>query len=466
MKKIALHWKILIAMLIGIMWAILSGYMGWNQFTSDWINPFGVIFINILKFLAVPLVLFSIVTGVANLGDPSRLGRMGAKTLVMYLITTMFSVTVGLVLVNLFQPGKSSNPEITKIHRLEYELWAQENGVPVKDNKRLLDKVSPDIIEKVRSKISSNLEKEEYKAILKKNVIKNQAVNRGPLQPLVDMVPSNIVKALSDGKLMLQVIFFALFFGIAMILMPKEQTATVRSFFENMNDIFIKMVHIVMDYAPFFVFCLMAGVLAKSADNLNELFEVFKALGSYTLLVFGGLMLMLFGFYPLLLKVFRVPISYKNFFKGLSPAQFLAFSTSSSAATLPVTIECVNENLEVPEKVTDFVLPIGATVNMDGTSLYQAIAVIFLAQYHGVDLSIVQQLGIVATATLASIGAAAVPSAGLIMLMIVLESVGLNPLWVAIVFPVDRILDMCRTVVNVTSDATVSAIIARTEKLM
>jgi len=210
----------------------------------------------------------------------------------------------------------------------------------------------------------------------------------------------------------------------------------------------------------------MAGVLAKSANNLNELTDIFVQLGYYSIVVFGGLLFMLFVFYPLFMKLFGVKIGYKAFFKGLSPAQFLAFSTSSSAATLPVTIECVNDNLKVPEEVTDFVLPIGATVNMDGTSLYQAVAVIFLAQYHDVDLDLMQQLGIVATATLASIGAAAVPSAGLIMLMIVLDSIGLNPLWVALVLPVDRILDMCRTVINVTSDAAVSAIIAKSEKLM
>lgn len=175
---------------------------------------------------------------------------------------------------------------------------------------------------------------------------------------------------------------------------------------------------------------------------------------------------MLFGFYPLLYKIFKVKIKYLDFFRGLAPAQFLAFSSSSSAATLPVTIKCVNENLEVPEEATDFVLPIGATVNMDGTSLYQAVAVIFLANYHDVDLSLLQQLSIVGLATLSSIGAAAVPSAGLVMLMIVLDSVGLNPLWVAIILPVDRILDMCRTVINVTSDATVSAIVAKSEGMM
>tara|TARA_R110002072_G_scaffold302989_1_gene490758 strand:+ start:8891 stop:10291 length:1401 start_codon:yes stop_codon:yes gene_type:complete len=463
MKNLALHWKILIAMVLGIIWSIISGAMGWNSFTADWIDPFGVIFINILKFIAVPLVLFSIITGVAGLGDPSKLGRMGAKTLGMYLITTVISVSVGLILVNTFTPGVQSNEEIRINNRLKYEVWAFDSEVEVKDGQNLMATVSEDRINEIRDKLNSDLESKDYQKASMKNKQKNANKDEGPLQPLVDMVPSNIVQALGSGSLMLQVIFFALFFGIAMILMPKEKTETVRFFFNGMNDIFIKMVHIVMDYAPFFVFCLMAGVLAKSADTLDELLEIFVALGYYTLLVFSGLMLMLFGFYPLLLKVFGVKIAYRDFFKGLSPAQFLAFSTSSSAATLPITIECVTDNLKIPEKVSDFVLPIGATVNMDGTSLYQAIAVIFLAQYHDVDLSMLQQLGIVATATLASIGAAAVPSAGLIMLMIVLDSIGLNPLWIAIVFPVDRILDMCRTVVNVTSDATVSAIIAKSE---
>jgi len=465
MRKLALHWKILIAMILGILWSILSGGLGWNQFTENWIDPFGTIFINILKFIAVPLVLFSIITGVAGLGDPSKLGRMGAKTLGMYLITTVFSVSVGLLLVNFFGPGVQNNEETKLNHRLEYEVWALDNNIEVKDGRNLMATVSLEKVTEIRAKISSDMSTDEYQKAAMKNDSKNANKKKGPLQPLIDMVPSNLIQALGNGKLMLQVIFFALFFGIAMILLPKEKTETVNAFFQNMNDIFVKMVHIIMDYAPFFVFCLMAGILAKSADTLDELVDIFVALSYYTLLVFSGLMLMLFGFYPLLLRVFGVKMKYSTFFKGLSPAQFLAFSTSSSAATLPVTIECANDNLKIPEKVTDFVLPIGATVNMDGTSLYQAIAVIFLAQYHDVDLTLVQQLGIVATATLASIGAAAVPSAGLIMLMIVLDSIGLNPLWIAIVLPVDRVLDMCRTVVNVTSDVTVSAIIAKSENI-
>lgn len=466
MRKLALHWKILIAMLLGIIWAIISGYSNLNGFTADWIDPFGTIFINCLKFIAVPLVLFSIITGVAGLGDPSKLGRMGFKTLGLYLITTVFSVSVGLIIVNALKPGVQTNEATRITHRLEYEVWANDNNIPIKDGKHIMESATEEQLIVVRKKLQADASSEDYKKLSEKNELAKSNKSKGPLQPLVDIVPDNLVIALGDGKLMLQVIFFTLFFGISLILLPKEKTEVVRSFFDGMNEVFVKMVHIVMRAAPFFVFCLMAGVLAKSADTLDELLDIFVQMGMYALVVFSGLIFMLFVFYPLMMRAFGVKIGYRKFFQGMSPAQFLAFSTSSSAATLPVTIECVNENLKVPEKVSDFVLPIGATVNMDGTSLYQAVAVIFLAQYHDVDLSIVQQLGIVATATLASIGAAAVPSAGLIMLMIVLDSVGLNPLWVAIVLPVDRILDMCRTVVNVTSDATVAAIIAKSEKMM
>ena len=462
MIKIGLHWKILIAMFLGVIWSLLSGYFGLNNFTLNWINPFGVIFINLLKLIAIPLVLFSIVTGVIGLSDPSKLGRMGLKTLGLYLITTVFSVSVGLIMVNFFVPGYNYNSDTRVNNRLEYEIWAAKNKIEVKDGRNLIVNSSEEKLKKIRLKLNSDSNKKEYKEISEKQI--NQ--KKGPLQPLVDIVPSNLIKALGNGKLMLQVIFFALFFGIALIMIPSEKTKIARHFFHNMNDIFIKMVYIVMNFAPFFVFCLMSGVLAKSADTFDELIDIFIQLGFYSFVVLGGLLFMLFVFYPLLLKIFGVKIGYRNFFAGMSAAQFLAFSTSSSAATLPVTINCVNNNLKIPSSVSDFVLPIGATVNMDGTSLYQAVAVIFLAQYHDVDLSVLQQLGIVLTATLASIGSAAVPSAGLIMLMIVLDSVGLNPIWVAIVFPVDRILDMCRTVINVTSDATVSAIIAKTEKLI
>lgn len=467
MRNLALHWKILIAMALGVIWALISGKFGWNDFTSDWIDPFGTIFINCLKFIAVPLVLFSIITGVAGMGDPTKLGRIGGKTLGLYLVTTVFSISMGLLLVNLFSPGTQSNEQTRLKNRLQYELWAEESGIDVKDGRHELKTATPEQIANANKELSASKESKEYKTAEAKRQ-KADAAKRGdgPLQPLVDMVPENLIISMSDGRFMLQVIFFALLFGISLAFLPKEKTRNVADFFEGMNEVFVKMVHIIMKAAPFFVFCLMAGVLAKSADSLDELLGIFVKLLGYSLVVLLGLTMMLFLFYPLLTRLFGVKIGYRKFFQGMSPAQFLAFSTSSSAATLPVTIECVNENLGVPEESTDFVLPIGATVNMDGTSLYQAVAVIFLAQFFDVDLSITQQLGIVVTATLASIGAAAVPGAGLIMLMVVLESVGLNPMWVAIVLPMDRILDMCRTVVNVTSDATVAAIIAKSEKMM
>lgn len=466
-KRSFLTLYILIAMALGVVWALISGKFGWNDFTSDWIDPFGTIFINCLKFIAVPLVLFSIITGVAGMGDPAKLGRIGGKTLGLYLFTTVFSISMGLILVNLFSPGTQTNEKSRLKNRLQYELWAQESGIPVKDGRHELKTATPAQITNASSELNASKETKEYKAAESKQQKAEVAKSgEGPLQPLVDVVPENLIISMSDGRFMLQVIFFALLFGISLAFLPKDKTKTVSKFFDGMNEVFVKMVHIIMRAAPFFVFCLMAGVLAKSADSLDELLGIFVKLLGYSLVVLVGLSVMLFAFYPLFMRLFGVKIGYRKFFQGLSPAQFLAFSTSSSAATLPVTIECANENLGIPEESTDFVLPIGATVNMDGTSLYQAVAVIFLAQFFDVDLSITQQLGIVLTATLASIGAAAVPGAGLIMLMVVLESVGLNPTWVAIVLPMDRILDMCRTVVNVTSDVSVSAIIAKSEKMM
>ena len=277
------------------------------------------------------------------------------------------------------------------------------------------------------------------------------------------MVPENLVLSISDNGLMLQVIFFAIFFGITLIMIPSEQSDPVIAFINGTNEVFLKMVDLVMKAAPYFVFALLAGVIARMADTPAQVFEIFKGLGFYSLTVMIGLLFMIFIFYPLVITLFIKKLSYREFFKNISPAQFLAFSTSSSAATLPVTLECVEENMGVSKNVASFVLPIGATVNMDGTSLYQAVAVIFLAQLHLVDLTFTQQLTIVLTATLASIGSAAVPSAGLVMLIIVLQSVGLNPAWIAIIFPVDRILDMFRTVVNVTGDATVSTLVASSE---
>ncbi|MCM5663336.1 dicarboxylate/amino acid:cation symporter [Galbibacter mesophilus] len=465
MKKLALHWQIIIGLVLGVVWAILSSKLGWSQFTIDWIAPFGTIFINLLKLIAVPLVLFSIINGVANIGDPSSLGRMGGKTLLAYLTTTVLAVGLGLLLVNLIKPGKLIDEESRIDNRISYELWAASENLQIKDGVNYLqDPMFLDRAQKI-----SDLSRAELKdaSVSEKMETANETKESGPLQPLVDIVPDNIFTSLGDNGLMLQVIFFALFFGISLLFIPDDKSKPVMAFVDGTMEVFLKMVELIMKAAPFFVFALLAGVVSKMAgDDIGKVIEIFKGLSWYSLTVFLGLILMIFVVYPGIFKIFIRVVSYFGFFKAVSPAQTLAFSTSSSAATLPVTMECVEDNLGVDKKITSFVLPIGATVNMDGTCLYQAVAVVFLAQMHMIDLTIGQQLTIVLTATLASIGSAAVPSAGLVMLIIVLQSVGLNPAWIGIILPVDRILDMIRTVVNVTGDATVCSLIAKSEGML
>lgn len=459
--KFPLHIRIIFGLILGIAWSFLSTYLGWNQFTISWISPFGDIFIRLLKFIAVPLVLFSIIAGVSGLKDVSKLGKLGGKTLLTYLLTTMTAVGVGLLIGNLGAPGKFVDDGQRLKNRLQYELWANENNVVIKDGQSYLtDPAHADLVQELKEKVDFNVNTDK---IADKLETAEQSKDEGPLKFLVDMVPENIILSISNNKLMLQVIFFAIFFGITLVMIPPDKSKPVIDFVNGANEVFLRMVDVVMKVAPFFVFALLAGVIAKMANTVQEVLDIFIGLGTYSIGVVAGLFFMIFIFYPLLVTLIVKRISYKQFFKNISPAQFLAFSTSSSAATLPVTMECVEENMGVSKSISSFVLPIGATVNMDGTSLYQAVAVIFLAQLHMIDLDLGQQLTIILTATLASIGSAAVPSAGLVMLIIVLQSVGLNPAWIAIIFPVDRILDMCRTVVNVTGDASVSTLIAASE---
>ncbi len=452
MKKIPLHFQIIIGLVLGVVWALLSSSFGWSKFTINWIDPFGLIFIRLMKLIAVPLVLFSIIQGVSGLSNINKLGRIGIKTLATYIVTTVLAITVGLLIANIVKPGALVNQEQRLLNRKNYEAWvAKKDGVEILDNRKLSN--SEEI----------NSQKEDQFLIEKLETVQKRK-EQGPLQFLVDMVPENLFSSLGDNALMLQVIFFGIFFGLCMLMLPESKITVLSGVLEALSEIFLKMVDVVMRGAPFFVFALLAGQVSKMAgDSPGGVIEIFKGLGWYSLCVLLGLAIILFGIYPVVVSSVVKKINYKKFFKALSPAQLLAFSSSSSAATLPVTIECVNDNLGVSKEISSFVLPIGATVNMDGTSLYQSVAVLFLAQLHMVDLNPGQQLIIVLTATLASIGSAAVPSAGLIMLIIVLESVGLNPAWIAIIFPVDRILDMCRTVINVTGDATVATIIASSE---
>jgi len=459
MKRIGLHWQVVLGLAAGALFAWLSITFGWNAFTLGYLLPWGQIFVNLLKMIAVPLVLFSIVGGVASLGDVRKLGRLGGKTLGLYVITTVAAVGTGLVLVNLFKPGSRGSDDLALDNRLRYEIWRDANGIPAVDDIRKID--DPALADRIAALRTTEGVSDPW--LTEKLEQASGAAEQPPLQPLVDLVPSNIFEALADVN-MLQIIFFAVFFGAIVTGLPERKKAVVLDTFEALNDVFIQMVHAVMRGMPFFVFALMAGQIVRSAGTDPELFlELLGFLLRYGAVVVLGLALFLFVVYPGLVALFTKEVSFRGFMRSMRDAQLTAFSTSSSMATLPVTMECVHEKLGVSRRVSSFVLPIGATVNMDGTSLYQGVAVIALAQFHGIDLSWAQQSGILLTATAASIGAAAVPSAGLVMLLMVLESVGLNPAWIALIFPIDRILDMCRTTVNVTGDAVVASIVASGE---
>lgn len=414
MKKLALHWQILIGMVLGVIFALILSNFSWgSQFIKDWVKPFGNIFINALKLIAVPLILASLIKGVSDLKDISKLSKMGLRTISLYIGTTIVAVSIGLIIVNIIKPGSS-------------------------------------ITEQTRTELVQNYSVEAKSA--QDEAEKQQET--GPLQMLEDIVPSNIIGASSDNSNMLQVIFFAVFFGIGLILIPEEKSKPVKDFFDGFNEVILKLIDLIMLAAPYGVFALLAALVVEAPSA-----DLFKALGMYAITVIIGLLLVM-AFYLLLVWVFtkRKPSFFIN---GISPAQLLAFSTSSSAATLPVTMERVEEHLGVEEEVSSFVLPIGATINMDGTSLYQAVAAVFIAQAFGMDLSLAAQLGIIVTATLASIGSAAVPGAGMVMLVIVLAQAGIPEAGLALIFAIDRPLDMCRTTVNITGDAAVSMVVAK-----
>jgi Na+/H+-dicarboxylate symporter len=415
MKNLAMHWKIVIGMLLGLLFGLIMKNLELNGFVVDWIKPFGTIFINLLKMIAVPLIVVSLIVGLADLKDISKLSKLGSRTVFFYLCSTVVAVTIGLVLANVIKPGKFINDE---------------------SRQSLIDNFSGDASQKIEMAVTTK--------------------NSGPLQPLIDIVPDNFFQALSDNTSMLQVIFFVILLGIGLILIEEKKAKPVVDFFKGMNEVIMKIIDIIMLFSPYGVFALMAALMVEIPD-----FSTLGALGIYGLTVLLGLFIMTFVFYPTLLMIFA-KVSPIKFFKAIAPAQLLAFSTSSSAATLPVTMECVTENLGVDEEVSSFVLPLGATVNMDGTSLYQAVAAIFIAQAmlpEALDLQ--TQLMIIVTATLASIGSAGVPSAGMVMLVIVLGQAGIPEAGLALIFAIDRPLDMCRTVVNVTSDSTIATIVAK-----
>lgn len=423
LKKIPLHTQIIAGLVLGLVFGLVVIRTDIPpSFTIDFIKPIGTVFINALKMIAMPLVLASLIIGVSNLGDISKLSRIGGKTIFTFIITTVVAISVGLTLVNVFQPGKS---------------------LPVETRESLMSLYEGDVS--------------------KKSDAAAKFQEQSPLQPIVDMVPENFFLATTDNAAMLQVVFFAIIAGIALLQIPKSKASPVIAFFDGFNDVIIQIVNYIMLIAPYGVFALMASLIVEIAgDNPDSAFDLLYALLKYSLIVLGGLFFMMLVVYPLLLKSFtRVP--YLQFFKSIRPAQLLAFSTSSSSATLPVTMKIAEEELGVSEEISSFVLPLGATINMNGTSLYQSVAAVFIAQALGMDLSFSQQLMIVLTSTLAAIGSAGVPGAGLIMLIVVLESIGVPAAGIALIMAPDRILDMFRTVINVTGDVVVTTVVASTE---
>jgi Na+/H+-dicarboxylate symporter len=419
-----LHWQIILGLILGLLFGVVAAAVGWGGFVAAWVRPFGTIFITGLKLIAVPLVLASLITGVASLSDLRKLSRIGGKTIGIYMVTTAVAVSLGVLLADVAQPGKAFSPE------LRDDLVGAFGG-----------------------------DAEARMASIEEIGVRE----RGPLQFLVDAVPENVFFAFSDNANMLQVVVVALLLGIGLVQVPRERGAPVLAFFEGLNDVVIRLVDLIMLLAPIGVFALLADtIVSVGGDDPARILGLLQGLATYCIVVVLGLAIHTVVVYPTLLKLFT-PMGLKTFFQGIAPAQLVAFSTSSSGATLPVTMERCEEKLGVSEEVSSFVLPLGATINMDGTALYQAIATLFIAQAFGLDLGLGAQLTIVLTAVLASIGTAAVPGAGIIMLVIILEAVGVPAAGIALILGVDRILDMCRTVTNVTGDATIATVVAASE---
>lgn len=414
LPKLQLYTKILIGLILGVIVGIVSNQVGISPFFSTYIKPFGSAFIRLISMVVVPLVFASLFVGTASLNDIRKLGRIGGKTIAYYLCTTAIAIIIGLVLANIFKPGSGLTKETQDQLLANYSAEAQ-------------------------TKIDTALKKP------------------GIAETLIDIIPTNPMRSLTEGE-MLQIIFFALILGIAITLIPHEKAGPVIKFFDGVNEAMIKLVHIIMEFAPYGVFALIVSIIGEF--GLGILGPLFK----YSIIVIVGLFLHIAITYTLALKIFtKGRVNLKKFFRGIRPAQLIAFSSSSSSATLPVTMECVEENIGVSKEISSFVLPLGATINMDGTALYQGVAAVFIAQVFGMDLSIGQQLTIVLMATLASIGAAGVPGVGMITLTMVLKQIGIPLEGIALILGVDRILDMCRTIVNITGDAACATVVGFSE---
>ena len=413
-KSFPLYLQILAGMILGIIIGLVALQLNGEQFVAYWIVPWGQIFIRLLQLIAIPLIFVSLIKGIMGLESIRSFSRLGVKTILLYLFTTVVAVVIGLSVGLIVKPGK------------------------------LVD----------RSKIEF---KSDYKAFVEEKKIEaEETQGKGPLGFLDDIIPNNIVNAASNNSSMLQVIFFAVFFAVATLAIPKEKTKTVMSFFEGLNDIIFRMVDYIIAFAPIGVTALMAGLMVSYGGEIS----VFMALGAYALCVIGAILLMVLFFYPILIHFFS-KISITKFMRAIYPVQLFAFTTSSSAATLPFTMETVEKELEVSKETASFVLPVGTTINMDGTSCYQAVSILFIAQVLGIDLSLQQIFTVVGMTILSSIGTPAIPGGSFVILTMVLTSVGIPPEGLALIIGIDRPLDMLRTAVNVTGDAVVSVIVDR-----
>lgn len=418
-RSIPVYLQIIIGMIVGVIAGFFALRFDGGKFTDNWIVPWGRLFIRLLQLIAVPLVFVSLVKGVLHLKSIQRFSRMGLKTVSLYLVTTIVAVLLGVSMGSLVKPGNIVD-KTEVIHLQESYLTAVEE----------------------KEKAAEQLQKE------------------GPLSFLNDIVPSNFISAASDNTKMLQIIFFALFFALAALSVAQEKIEIVVRFFDSLNLIILRMVDYIIRLAPYGVAALMTGLVTSFGGSMS----IFTALGAYALTVIAALFILLAVFYPLLVHFFT-SIKVKHFFKSMYPVQLFAFTTSSSAASLPYNMETVEKKLGVSEESTSFVLPVGATINMDGTSCYQAIAVLFIAQVLNIDLSLAQLLIIVGMTVLSSIGTPAIPGGSYVILAMVLTSVGIPAEGLALIIGIDRPLDMLRTSVNVTGDAAVSLIVDKKSKV-
>ncbi|MDL2299959.1 dicarboxylate/amino acid:cation symporter [Bacteroides sp. OttesenSCG-928-E20] len=421
MKKviIPLYLRILIGMIVGIVIGIVAlAFDGGVPFINAWIKPWGQVFIKLLQLIAVPLVFASLVKGVTGLQDISRFAKIGMRTVVLYITTTLFAISVGLIVVLTIKPGNLFDSAKAEEMQQNYqEVVAQQKQASEQEDKQ------------------------------------------GPLAFLNEVIPDNIVSAAGNNRKMLQVIFFAVLFGLAALSIPRKQAEPVLKVIDSIYDIILKMVDFIINLAPYGVFALMAALVTDYSGDLS----VFGALGLYAVTVITGLLLLMFVFYPTLVHFFtRIKVSH--FIKSMYPVQLLAFTTSSSSATLPLNLETTEKELKVSNEVTSFVLPVGTTINMDGTSCYQAVAVVFIAQVMGIELGLSQMLSIILLTTISSIGTPGIPGGSYVILTMVLSSVGIPAEGLALILGIDRPLDMLRTAVNVTGDATVAAIVDKQQK--